>query len=159
MTIYNNLPSTNVSSPVYDSPLPSAPQVTLSNSSNLTRTAQSAKCTRVVVIGLSTSEYVSVYYTVSYPRPYCIIYGYWSCSRCIGTLRTTPYVAILRCQLQSVVIEYLITGRAVTSDGGQMDAFRSKKGEISMLKSMCTTTSITTVQLVCATSQQKFMLR
>ena len=28
-----------------------------------------------------------------------------------------------------VVIEYLITGRAVTSDGGQMDAFRSKKGE------------------------------
>jgi len=26
-----------------------------------------------------------------------------------------------------VVIEYLITGRAVTSDGGQMDAFRSKK--------------------------------
>jgi len=27
------------------------------------------------------------------------------------------------------VIEYLITGRAVTSDGGQMDAFRSKKGE------------------------------
>ena len=28
-----------------------------------------------------------------------------------------------------VIIEYLITGRAVTSDGGQMDAFRSKKGE------------------------------
>ena len=28
-----------------------------------------------------------------------------------------------------VIIEYLITSRAVTSDGGQMDAFRSKKGE------------------------------
>jgi len=74
MTIYNNLPSTNVTSP--DSPLPSAPQVILSNSSNLIRTAESAKCTRVItVIELSTSEYVSVYYTVSYPRPYCIIYA------------------------------------------------------------------------------------